>query len=311
MKFKAFLTDHGVSLLERRFVPAFEKIGKTCHIYLTRDHVILLHNVLNADGVQAIAQFNKEALFEEYRISSQNEDRIAFTIDLTLLSRALKSSISMDGDKLQVKLVKKRPTLSERPMPYLTFESKGYRSAVVQDVPISQPLTRADAQELQYALEMVQDLPRTLVQMPDLLQVQTLVERLKNVGDVLEVAVTQYGDLHLQVTTTMVSIGSEFRKLRVLGVRADSSTIEGASNPSARLEQALRNREASSVQVSMKHFTKSLQCHLTKPDASFCGVSPNDSCLLLMFQYYVPGTRQTDNSLSLHYRLPVLDPGVS
>lgn len=41
------------------FVPAFEKIGKTCHIYLTPVHFILLHNVLNADGVQAIAQFSK------------------------------------------------------------------------------------------------------------------------------------------------------------------------------------------------------------------------------------------------------------
>lgn len=41
------------------FVPAFEKIGKNCHVYLTRDHVILLHNVLNSDGVQAIAQLAK------------------------------------------------------------------------------------------------------------------------------------------------------------------------------------------------------------------------------------------------------------
>lgn len=43
------------------FVPAFEKIGKTCHIYLTPVHFILLHNVLNSDGVQAIAQFSKVA----------------------------------------------------------------------------------------------------------------------------------------------------------------------------------------------------------------------------------------------------------
>ncbi len=41
------------------FVPAFEKIGKTCHVYLTRVHITLLHNVLNADGVQAVAQFSR------------------------------------------------------------------------------------------------------------------------------------------------------------------------------------------------------------------------------------------------------------
>lgn len=66
----------------------------------------------------------QDVVFDDYRISSQNQDRIAFTVDLTLLLRALKSSVSIYGDRLQVKLVRKRPSLSERPMPYLTFESK-------------------------------------------------------------------------------------------------------------------------------------------------------------------------------------------
>ncbi|KAH8935114.1 hypothetical protein BDL97_17G012600 [Sphagnum fallax] len=269
MKFKAILTDYGVALLERRFVPAFEKIGKTCHVYLTRVHITLLHNVLNADGVQAVAQFSREVIFDDYQISSQNDDRIAFTVDLTLLSRALKSSVSMDGDKLLVKLVRKRPSLAEGRLPYLTFESKGHRSAIIQDVPISQPLNRIDVQELQSSLDMAQALPRTLVQVPDLQQLQGLVDRLGKVGDVLEVGVTQYGDLHLQVSTPMVSIGSEYQKLRVIGVRAEPSSSE-ASSSTRRLQLALQKEEASAVSVSMKHFAKSLQCYLTKPDASFC-----------------------------------------
>jgi hypothetical protein len=63
---------------------------------------------------------------------------------------------------------------------------------------------------------------QTLVQVPDLQQLQALVDRLGKVGDVLEVGVTQYGDLHLQVSTPMVSIGSEYQKLRVIGVRGVS-----------------------------------------------------------------------------------------
>ena len=139
------------------FLPAFEKVGKICHLFLTPDYAILLHNVLNSNGVQAVAQFKKvrernenlackicyvcqeylfhgyehvsdkniiqDVLFEDYRISSQNEDKIAFTIDLNLLAKALRSSISMDGDKLQVKLVKKRAVAAECPMPFLSFES--------------------------------------------------------------------------------------------------------------------------------------------------------------------------------------------
>ena len=49
-------------------------------------------------------------------------------------------------------------------MPFLTFETRGYKSAVIQDVPISKPLSRAQVVELQSALEMAQDLPQTLLQ---------------------------------------------------------------------------------------------------------------------------------------------------
>ena len=124
MKFKAFLTDNGVSLLEKRFLPALDKMGRICHLYLTREHTIFLHNLLNGDGIQSIAQFSKEALFDDYRISSQNDDHIAFAIDLSLFHRALRSVIAIytefsgshsgtGGDptsnRLQIKLVKKLP----------------------------------------------------------------------------------------------------------------------------------------------------------------------------------------------------------
>lgn len=60
---------------------------------------------------------------------------------------------------------------------------------------------------------------QTLVQVPELQNLIGLIDRLGKLGEVLEVAVTQYGDLHLQVSQTMVSLGSEYRKLRVIGVR--------------------------------------------------------------------------------------------
>ncbi|KAF6133981.1 hypothetical protein GIB67_040745 [Kingdonia uniflora] len=314
MKFKAFLTDNGVNLLEKRFLPALDKMGRICHLYLTRDHAIFLHNLLNGDGVQSIAQFRKESLFEDYRISSQNEDRIAFTIDLGLLHRALRSSVSIcgegggtTGDRLQIKLVKKLPPHSRQPMPFLTFESKGYKSAVIQDVPISKPLSKADIIELQTALDTAQDLPQTLVQVHDLLQLQSFVDRLKHVGDLLNVSITQYGDLHLQVSTTLITIGAEFRKLRVLGVQVEVPDGDRVMSAQSRTESAIQREEAMSVKVSMKHFAKSLHCHFAKPDCAFYGIAAQGSCLTVIFQFFVPGTRQTDKSISLHCRLPVLD----
>ncbi|XP_043702851.1 checkpoint protein hus1 isoform X1 [Telopea speciosissima] len=321
MKFKAFLTDNGVALLEKRFIPALDKMGRVCHLYLTRDHAMFLHNLLNGDGVQSIAQFRKESLFDDYRISSQNDDRIAFLVDLGLLHRALRSSvnISIEGaagaaatsNRLQIRLVKKQAPNSRQPMPFLTFETKGYKSAVIQDVPISKPLSRADVMELQSALDMAQDLPQTLVQIPDLLQLQNFVDRLKQVGDLLNVSITQYGDLHLQVSTTLTTVGSEFRKLRVLGVQVEAPAGDQVLSAQSRREVALQKGEALSVHVSMKHFTKTLHCHLTKPDCAFYGIAPQGSCLTVIFQFFIPGTRQTDKSISLHCRLPVLDTGSS
>ncbi|XAR50531.1 hypothetical protein NMG60_11004881 [Bertholletia excelsa] len=324
MKFKAFLTDNGVSLLEKRFLPALDKMGKICHLYLTRDHVMFLHNLLNGDGIQSIAQFRKEALFDDYRISSQNDDRIAFAVDLSLLLRAIRSVITIYAEftdsptgphgaltpnRLQIKLVKKLPPHSQQPMPFLTFETKGYKSAVIQDVPISKPLSRSDVLELQAALDMAQDLPPTLVQVPDMNQLQNFVDRMKHVGELINISITKYGDLHLQISTTLITLGAEFRELLVIGEQAEVPVEDRDLTAQTRTQRAIQRGDAMTVQVSVKHFAKSLQCHLAKPDCAFYGIAPQGACLTVIFQFFVPGTRQTDKSISLHCRLPVLDPG--
>ncbi|EEF44833.1 uncharacterized protein LOC8282689 [Ricinus communis] len=318
MKFKAFLTENGVSLLERRFLPALDKMGKVCHLLLTRDHAIFLHNLLSGDGVQSIAQFCKEALFDDYRISSQNEDRIAFSIDISLLQRAVRSSVSicnefgaggLAANRLQIKLVKKLPPNCTQPMPFLTFETKGYKSAVIQDVPISKPLSRAQVLELQMALDNAQDLPQTLVQVPDFNQLQNYVDRMKHIGDLLNVSISKYGDLHMQISTTLITLGAEFRKLLVIGDKAQAPAEDQNVSAQTRSERAVSRGDAQSVQVSVRHFSKSLQCHLAKPDCAFYGIVAQGACLTVIFQFFIPGTRQMDKSISLHCRLPVLDPG--
>ncbi|KAK6124884.1 hypothetical protein DH2020_041370 [Rehmannia glutinosa] len=267
MKFKAFLTDNGINLLEKRILPALDKMGKICHLYFTRDHAFFLHNLLNSDGVQSIAQFKKESLFTDYRISSQNDDKIAFSIDLSLLHRALRSILAIYAESRD-------------------FNSNGYKSAVVQDVPISKPLSRADVQELQLALEISQEMPATLVKAPDLNLLQNFVDRMKHVGDVMGVT-------------------------KANGFRERANGVDGDGNLSAqtRIERAVQRQDAMTVQVSVKHFFKCLQYSSAKPDCAFYGIAPQGACLIVIFQFFIPGTRQTDKSISLHCRLPVLDPG--
>ncbi|GAY67700.1 hypothetical protein CUMW_258670 [Citrus unshiu] len=238
MKFKAFLTDNGVNLLEKRFLPALDKMGKVCHLFLTREKAYFLHNLLSGEGIQCVAQFHKETLFDDYRISSQNEDCIAFAIDISLLQRAVRSGVSICSEigaagsaanRLQIKLVKKLPP------------------NLIQDVPISKPLSRAQGLELQTALDMAQDIPPTLVQVPDLNQLQNFK------------AVAPSEDRNLSAQT--------------------------------RSERAISRGDAQSVQVSVKHFSKSLQCHLAKPDCAFFGIAPQGACLTVIFQFFIPGTR--------------------
>ncbi|TKY50217.1 Checkpoint protein hus1-like [Spatholobus suberectus] len=317
MKFKALVTENGVNLLEKRFLPALEKMGKSCHLCLTREHAMFLHNLLNGDGVQSIAQFRKEALFHDYRISSQNDDRIAFALDLALLLRALRSAVAVASHyssaaapaRLEIKLVKKLPPNSTQPMPFLTLETRGYKSAVIQDIPISKPLSRAQVTELQSALDMAQDLPQTLVQVPDLSQLLNLVDRMKQVGDVVNVFISKHGDLSVQVSTTLISLGAEFRRLTVIGEQTNAPAEDQNLSAQTRSSRSISRGDAQSVQVSVKHFAKSLQCHLARPDCAFYGIAPQGSCLTVIFQFFIPGSRQTDKSISLHCRLPVLDPG--
>lgn len=319
MKFKALLTENGVRLLENRFLPAMDKMGKTCHLMLTRDHVFFLHNLLSGDGIHCIAQFLKDALFDEYRISSQNEDRIAFAIDVSLLHRAVRSSVSIctasgggpSVNHLQMKLVKKLPAGCTQSMPFLTFETKGYKSAVIQDVPISKPLSRAQVLELQAALDMAEDLPQTLVQVPDISQLQNFVDRMRDVGDLLTVSISKYGDLHLKISTTLVTLGAEFQRLLVVGEQAQAPAEDRNLSAQTRAERAVLRGDAQSVEVSVKHFSKSLLCHLAKPDCAFYGIAPQGGCLTVIFQFFIPGTHQLDKSVSLHCRLPVLDPGAN
>jgi len=214
MKFKAFFTDDGISLLDKRkrdiaqallpsrssppflsrnssstphasprfcragFLPAMDKVGRVCHVFFTPTHAMLLHNLLGATaagpdggGPQCVAQFAKDLLFREYNVSSRNGNQIAFSVEVALLHRALRSVLAVHaqppaaGDAtgapaIQVKLVNKRPAGSRTATPFLTFETKGARAAVVQDVPISRPLSRSDIERLQAALDAAKDLPQ-------------------------------------------------------------------------------------------------------------------------------------------------------
>ncbi|CAI5498398.1 unnamed protein product [Closterium sp. Naga37s-1] len=383
------------------FLPAFERIGRVCHVYLTPSDVFLLHNVLSADGVQAIAQFptvrraghravphcsfpppvvhlrplslslppplppelfsehlissgcvdhipfslnlsllalalplssfpslhslfssshtfppppplpscpiqgelfwKHAELFSEHLISSASADRIAFSLDLSLLARALRSSLATAATRHQLKLVKKSTNPTAPALPFLSLEAKGERSSIVQDIPISTPLPRSQLNELQAGIDLVHSLPETLVQLPDLPSLRHLVERLQSVGDVADVATMRSGALAMRTHTPSITVAAQFKNLKVFGAnsvhtspsvsvkhslaRCHLTPCHPGHIPLSPISPLPHPPHASTPEqsVSVKHLARSLQCYLTRPDASYCGVAPNEACLLMIF----------------------------
>ncbi|XLR23694.1 hypothetical protein HN51_070087, partial [Arachis hypogaea] len=55
-------------------------------------------NLLLKKRFQFVIQFRCEILFDDYRISGQNEDRISFVIDVSLLHRIVRSAATICCD---------------------------------------------------------------------------------------------------------------------------------------------------------------------------------------------------------------------
>jgi hypothetical protein len=78
----------------------------------------------------------------------------------------------------------------------------------------------------------------------------------------------------------------------------------------ARLQEAQANGEAMTVRVQSKQFAKSLQCsQLTAPAQLLMGIGPGEGHLHIMFVYRddLDGEGAADDSISLSYRLPVME----
>jgi hypothetical protein len=71
---------------------------------------------------------------------------------------------------------------------------------------------------------------------------------------------------YVQISTTLITLGAEFQKLLVIGEQVDAPAEDRHLSAQTRSARAILRGDAQSVQVSVKHFAKSLQCHLAKPE---------------------------------------------
>jgi HUS1 checkpoint protein len=141
MKFRSTFSTVGVQWLER-FVPVFEKLGNELTMLLTRNTIHLVQDAVSTGGLELHADLLKNEVFEEYKISSNNEDKIAFSLEPAVLHRVLKGLIGSEATSVDVKLIK-RVISPGNAAPFLNFTSKGLVD-ITQDVPLAGPLTKRE-----------------------------------------------------------------------------------------------------------------------------------------------------------------------
>ncbi|PRW59440.1 DNA damage checkpoint isoform A [Chlorella sorokiniana] len=314
MKFKATLSDRGLRVLERGFLPTLEKLGKRCQLLLSPEDVHLIQGVTDTDGLQVTARLANAVLFEEegFKCQSRYNNQIAFSVDIALLLKVLRSAVGHDADALEMKLaMRSLPCATDaapQQRPTLAFSWRGHNVTMVQELPISQPFTQRDVEELCRQKDITSLSPFYLDLQDEVLRTQALTDKLKGMSSELLFATTRHGDLHLQVHTTGVEFGSEVRGLSVLpAAQAEGLQPLQAETPEERLEEAREAGESAQVVLLQKHLARALHSsQLTLPAQLLCGIAERGAHVHFMFVYRDPlSDGGYDDNVSLSYKLPV------
>lgn len=317
MKFKGVFTDRGARTFERAFLPTLEKFGKTCQVLVTPEQFCLVQTSLNTDGAHVCARMNTDVLFEagSFTVVSRHHNFIAFSVDAALLLKVLRSASGNETERLEVKLAQKPVQIpgQDEPeqRPFMSFTAVGNSVSIVQDLPISKPFTPSEIDRVANAKAVSQYSELYLDLLSAGPRLQSIIDRMKSIGAVLNLVTCKNGDLHVQVTATNVMLGAQLQGLIVVPATttSDSNVVDRSTTAEQQLQAALDAGEATFVQLQVKHLAKVLAVSaLSQPHQILCGISRNRGHVHVMFIFKDPtATAAFDDSLELAFKLPVLE----
>ena len=309
MKFRASFSSVGVNWLER-FVPVFDKLGKELSVLLTPNTVHLAQDHVVSGGLELHADLLREEVFDEYKISSNNDDKIAFKLEPAVLHRVLRGLIGSEATHIEVKLIK-RLVAPERSLPFLNFSSKGVVD-IVQDVPLAGPLSRREIADIEALVQA------NVVNVPYWLNLDRIgaeamhqaVERFRAVGLIAELATRARARCISSSPERRRFGGRRTQRVPVLPATEDRRDVEGAEeigdelSAAERLAEAKAAGTASAVRVNTKQLWKSLSGTTTNPSNCLVGVARGLGHVELVYRY----DRQAVNgneAVGLMVRMPV------
>eukprot|EP00240_Pyramimonas_obovata_P013252 CAMPEP_0118943364 /NCGR_PEP_ID=MMETSP1169-20130426/38172_1 /TAXON_ID=36882 /ORGANISM="Pyramimonas obovata, Strain CCMP722" /LENGTH=234 /DNA_ID=CAMNT_0006888603 /DNA_START=438 /DNA_END=1142 /DNA_ORIENTATION=+ len=230
-----------------------------------------------------------------------------------MLARVLKS-IEEGFESVEMRLVKRRvEEQGNIQLPFLNFNTTSAALDIVQDLPIiGKPMQPSDLKQIEETLPQLDNttsLPTYYLDVQPLVvaQLPQVVDRLKNINEVIQLATTQAGDFHLQAQTVSVTLGAEHAGLKVLPQAQARAHPDGgdARDSTRRLLAALRREEAHQVSVRARDLARCLLCQQTKPDRVLCGISNNKGFVQFGLQYRKPESDRLDEGVTVYIKLPV------
>ena len=314
MKFRATFSSVGVQWLER-FVPVFDKLGKELSVLLTPNTLHLVQDAVASGGLELHADLLKDEVFDEYKIASNNADKIAFALEPATLHRVLRGLIGSEATHVEVKLIK-RTVAPGKALPFLNFSSKGVVD-ITQDVPLAGPLTKREVARLETLVQAnVKDVPYWLnLDRSATESTAVTVERLKAVGAVVELATTRAGALHLVAVSAGAGgavIGAELRNLASLPAeeerprleRTDDRSDDASTGAAERLQRAKTSGAAAAVRMDTRLLWKSLAGTHANPSDCLVGVAGNKGHVELVYRFGRQAVHGND-AVGLMVRVPV------
>lgn len=314
MKFRATFSSVGVQWLER-FVPVFDKLGKELTVLLTPNTLHLVQDAVVSGGLELHADLLKDEVFDEYKIASNNADKIAFALEPATLHRVLRGLIGSEATHVEVKLIK-RTVAPGKALPFLNFSSKGVVD-ITQDVPLAGPLTKREVARLETLVQAnVKDVPYWLnLDRSATESTAVTVERLKAVGAVVELATTRAGALHLVAVSAGAGgavIGAELQNLTSLPAekerpgleRTDDRSDDASTGAAERLQRAKTSGAAAAVRVDTRLLWKSLAGTHANPSDCLVGVAGNKGHVELVYRFDRQAVHGND-AVGLMVRVPV------
>ncbi|CAD6893544.1 unnamed protein product [Tilletia caries] len=204
MKFRANVLD--VNTLSR-IAQSVNKVSNRCIISLEKEAFCIIC-VGDPDGLQIWAKLQTDKFFDEFRIQSNNENRISIEIASETFLKALRSGLN--ASNVTIRLAKRN---KKTPLLNFTISSASHTGAtlvVVQDVLI-RILKPAELDRLREPLCPSADVHITL---PPLLKLRTVCDRMRALADVVHVSANRQGKFKLKIQEDEITMETCWRNLQ-------------------------------------------------------------------------------------------------